>query len=90
MHLTGEESGMRWENHIFELQTVVELNAVMSRGADERTQMTSMALLFVTRENLTNREMVDQSLPGSHTVPNSNNVGQRQDREPSTGCWQQA
>ena len=89
VHFTGEESGMRWEKHIFELQTVVELNAVMSRGADERTDdFDGFALLHAWES--ANREMVDQGLPGSHTVPNNNKVEERQEREPSTGCWQQA
>ena len=53
---------MLWEDYIFEDQTAAEWKAVMSRGADERTQMKSMAILLATHETQSNRELVDQGL----------------------------
>ena len=62
VHFTGEESGMLWEDYISEDQTAAEWKAVMSRGADERTQIKSMTILLATYDSLSNRELVDQGL----------------------------
>ena len=63
VHFTGEEAGiLQWEGSLFEPQTAVEWKAVVSRGADERTQMNSMAILLATCKSLTNRDLVVQGM----------------------------
>ena len=44
-HFTGVESGTQWEDDLLQLETAAAWKAVMSRGADERTRMNSMAIL---------------------------------------------
>ena len=61
VQFTGEESCMRWEDYLFELQ-MAEWKAAMPRGADERTRMNSMAILLDTCESLSNQEIVDQGV----------------------------
>ena len=39
MHFSGDETGLQWEDYLFELQNAVEWRMVMSRGQDERSQM---------------------------------------------------
>ena len=56
-----EDSGVQWENYMFDLQTEEEWKAVMSRGANERTQMNSMAILLVKCESDKSR-VVNQDL----------------------------
>ena len=68
-HFTGDESGMQWEGYIFELQTAVEWTAVMSRGADAHTDGFDWQI----------KNWWTGARPGSHRVPNSNNVRDRQE-----------
>ena len=74
---------------IFELQTAVERKAVMSRGADERTQMNSMAILLASCESTSNRERVDQVLAwttqGTEQQQRERAAGVK---HTSTVCWQ--
>ena len=77
VHFTVEESDMQWEDHRFDLQTVEQWKAVMSRGADERTQMNSMAILVATRESLTHRDLVDQRMAWITQVLNRSSVRER-------------
>ena len=39
VHFSGEETGLQWEDYLFEMQNAVEWRMVMSRGPDERSQM---------------------------------------------------
>ena len=47
---SGDETGLQWEDCLFELQNAVEWRMVMSRGQDERPQMHAMSLLLSTCE----------------------------------------
>ena len=47
-HLSGDETGLQWEDHLFDLQNAVGWRMVMSRSQDERSQMHAMGL-FSTR-----------------------------------------
>ena len=51
MHFSGDESGMQWEDYLFELQNAVEWRMVMSRGTDERAQVHAMSMLINTCED---------------------------------------
>ena len=42
VHFSGDETGLQWEDYLFELQNVVEWRMVMSRGQDEQFQMHAM------------------------------------------------
>ena len=59
VHFSGDESGMQWEDYLFELQNAVEWRTVMSRGADERAQMHAMSMLLNTCEGMTDRALID-------------------------------
>ena len=59
MHFSGDESGMQWEDYLFELQNAVEWRMVMSRGADERAKMHAMSMLLNTCEGMTDRAVID-------------------------------
>ena len=59
VHFSGDESGMQWEDYLFELQNAVEWRMVMSRGADERSQMHAMSMLLNTCESMTDRALID-------------------------------
>ena len=45
VYLTSEESGLPWEDYLFELQRAVEWSTVMARSPEERerAQMHSMS-----------------------------------------------
>ena len=58
VHFSGDESGMQWEDYLFELQNAVEWRMVMSQG-DERQQMHAMSMLLNTCEGMTNRALID-------------------------------
>ena len=58
VHFAADEPGTQWAG-FFELQNAVEWRMVMSRGQDERTHMQSMSSLISTREDLSNRELID-------------------------------
>ena len=51
-HFSADESGMQWEDYLFELRDVVEWRMVMSRGQDERSQMHAMSVLLNTCEGM--------------------------------------
>ena len=55
VHFSGDETGLQWEDYLFELQNAVEWRMVMSRGQDERSQMHAMSLLLNTCRSMTNR-----------------------------------
>ena len=55
-HFSGDETGLQWEDCLFELQSAVELRLVMPRGQDERSQM---SLLLNTCSGMTNRVLID-------------------------------
>ena len=59
VHFSGDETGLQWEDHLFEMQNAVEWRMVMSRGQDERSQMHAMSLLLSTCEGMTNRARID-------------------------------
>ena len=59
VHFSGDETGLQWEDCLFELQNVVEWRMVMSRGQDERCQMHAMSLLLNTCSGMTNRVLID-------------------------------
>ena len=39
VHFSGDETGLPWEDYLFELQNAVECRMVMSRSQDERSKM---------------------------------------------------
>ena len=59
VHFSGDETGLQWEDYLFELQNAVEWRMVMSRGQDERSQMHAMSLLPNTCSGTTKRVLVD-------------------------------
>ena len=42
VHFSGDETGLQWEDCLFEMQNAVEWRMVMSRGQDGRSQMHAM------------------------------------------------
>ena len=58
VHFSGDETGLQWEDYLFELQNSVEWRMVMSRGQDERSQMHAMSLLLNTCSGMTNRVLI--------------------------------
>ena len=59
MHFSGDETGLQWEDYLFELQNAVAWRMVMSRGQDERSQMHAMSLLLNTCSGMTNSVLID-------------------------------
>ena len=59
VHFSGDETGLQWEDYLFELQNAVEWRMVMSRGQDERSQMHAMSLLLNTCDGMTNSVLMD-------------------------------
>ena len=59
VHFSGDETGLQWEDYLFELQNVLEWRMVMSRGQDERSQMHAVSLFVNTCEGMTNRVLID-------------------------------
>ena len=59
MHFSGDETGLQWEDYLFELQYGVEWRMVMSRGQDERSQMHAVNLFLSTCEGMTNNVLID-------------------------------
>ena len=59
VHFSGDETGLQWEDYLFELQNATEWRMVMSRGQDERSQMHAMSLLLNTCSGMTNRVLID-------------------------------
>ena len=59
VHFSGDETGLQWEDYLFEMQNAVEWRMVMSRGQDERSQMHAMSLLLNTCDGMTNRVLTD-------------------------------
>ena len=59
VHFSGDETGLQWEDYLFELQNAMEWRMVMSRGQDERSQMHAMSLLLNTCSGMTNRVLID-------------------------------
>ena len=58
LHFSGDETGLQWEDYLFEMQNAVEWRTVMSRGQDERSQMHATSLLLNTCEGMTNRVLI--------------------------------
>ena len=79
VHFSGDETGLQWEDYLFELQNTVEWRLVMSRGQDERSQMHAMSLLLNTCEGKTNRVLIDD---GARWILH----GEEQERENRTAC----
>ena len=77
MHFSGDETGLQWEDYLFQLQNAVEWRMVMSRVQDERSQMHAMSLLLNTCEGMTNRVLIDD---GARWILH----GDEQDRENRT------
>ena len=46
VHFSGDETGLQWEDYLFEPQKAVEWRMVMSRGQDERSQMHAVSLFI--------------------------------------------
>ena len=59
VHFSGDETGLQWEDYLFELQNAVEWRVVMSRGQDERFEMHAMSLFLNTCSGMTNRVLID-------------------------------
>ena len=59
VHFSVDETGVQWEDSLFELQNAKEWRMVMSRGQDERSQMHAMSLLLNTCSDMTNRVLID-------------------------------
>ena len=59
VHFSGDETGLQWEDYLFELQNAVGWRRVMSRGQDERSQMHAMSLLLNTCSGMTNKVLID-------------------------------
>ena len=59
VHFSGDETGLLWEDCLFDLQNAVEWRMVMSRGQDERSQMHAMSVLLNTCSGMTNRVLID-------------------------------
>ena len=59
VHFSGDETGLQWEDYLFELQNAVEWRMVMSRGQDERSQMHAVGVLLNTCSGMTNRVLID-------------------------------
>ena len=59
VHFSGDETGLQWEEHLFELQNAVEWRTVTPRGQDERSQMHAMILLLNTCSGMTKRVLID-------------------------------
>ena len=79
VHFSGNETGLQWEDYLFELQNAVEWRMVMSRGQDERSQMHAMNLLLNTCSGITNRVFIDD---GARWILQ----GDEQERENRTAC----
>ena len=60
VHFSGDETGLQWEDYLFEMQNAVEWRMVMSRGPDERSQMHAMSVLLSTCEGMSDRALVDE------------------------------
>ena len=60
VHFSGDETGLQWEDYLFEMQNAVEWRMVMSKGQDERSQKHAMSLLLSTCEGMTNRALIDE------------------------------
>ena len=58
---SGDETGVQWEDFLFELQNAVEWRVVMTRGQDKRSQMHAMSLLLNTCSGMTNRVIIDDA-----------------------------
>ena len=56
------ETGLQWEDYLFEWQKAVEWRMVMSRGQDERSQMHAMSPLLNTCSDMTNRVLIDDGV----------------------------
>ena len=59
VHFSGDETGLQWEDYLFELQNAVEWRMVMSRGQDERSQMRAMNVFLNTCSGMTHRVLID-------------------------------
>ena len=59
-HFSGDETGLQWEDYLFEMQNAVEWRMVMSRGPDERSQMHAMSVLLSTCEGMSDRALIDE------------------------------
>ena len=59
VHFSGDETGLQWEDYLFEMQNAVEWRMVMSRGPDERSQMHALSVLLGTCEGMTNRVLIE-------------------------------
>ena len=59
VHFSADETGLQWEDSLFELQNAVEWRMLMSRGQDERSQMHAMSLLLNSCEGMTNRVLIE-------------------------------
>ena len=59
VHFSGDETGLQWQDYLFELQNAVEWRMVMSRGQDEGSQMHAMSLLLNTCSGMTNRVLIE-------------------------------
>ena len=60
VHFSGDETGLQWENYLFEMQNPVEWRMVMSRGPDERSQMHAMSVLLSTCEGMSDSALIDE------------------------------
>ena len=74
VHFSGDETGLQWEDYLFEMQNTVGWRLVMLRRQDERFQMHAMSLLPSTCEGMTNRVLIDE---GAKWILQGSEQGQR-------------
>ena len=87
MCISGDETGLQWEDYLFELQNAVEWRMVMSGGQDERSQMHAMCLMLNTCSGMTNRVLIDD---GARWILQGDVKNARIEQlvsKLSTACW---
>ena len=86
-HFSGEETGLQWEDYLFELQNAVEWRMVMSRSRDERSQMHATSLLLNTCDGMTNRVLTDDGAKWILRETSRNARTGQPVSKLSTVCW---
>ena len=87
VYLSGDETGLQWEDYFFELQNAVEWRMVMSRGQDERSQMDAMSVLLNTCSGMTNRVPLTMEQDGYSKERSKNARTEQLVLKLSTACW---
>ena len=87
VHFSGDETGLQWDDYLFELQNAVEWRMVMSRGQDERSQMHAMSLLLNTCSGMRNRVLIDDEQDGYCQETSKNTRTKQLVSRLSEECW---